>query len=118
MDEPRQLGLFGGDGRGPADAAPPLRLAEAVDAYLTVLASIGRSLHTLRAARVDLGGLVRRLDDPPLAAVATADLQRFLADGALRGQPAPRSQRRKTANLKVFYGWPMIPSVSKKTGVR
>jgi hypothetical protein len=62
--EARQLRLFGGDGRGSVGAAPPLRLAEAVDAYLTFQASIGRSQHTLRATRVDLGGLVRHLADP------------------------------------------------------
>jgi integrase len=113
-DDPRQLDLFtaaaerapptgGGGGSGGTDDPRPGHLAEAADAYVTFQASIGRSRHTLRATRVDLGALARFLGDPPLEQVTTGDLQRFLADGALRGKPAPRSQRRKTANLKVFF---------------
>jgi len=86
-----------------ADAPHPRPLPEAVDAYVTFLASINRSQHTLRAARVDLGALVRFLGDRALAEVALDDLRRFLAAGALRGEPAPRSLRRKIANLKAFF---------------
>lgn len=92
-----QLGLF--------DAAPPgtAGLAAAIDAYVTFLASINRSQHTIRAARVDLQALARFVGERALPDVAVGDLQRFLADGALRGKPAPRSLRRKTANLKAFF---------------
>jgi site-specific recombinase XerD len=115
-DDVRQLALFGGVPRatdpaggavhtgGPDSGnAPPTRLAPAVDAYVTFQASIGRSHHTLRATRADLGALARFLGDRPLAEVSVGDLQRFLADGALRGRPAPRSQRRRTATVKVFF---------------
>jgi integrase/recombinase XerD len=104
-----QLGSF--------DAAPPPAvpgLAAAVEAYVTFLASINRSQHTIRAARVDLRGLVRFLGDRPVADVAVGDLQRFLADGALRGEPAPRSLRRKTANLKAFFRYALAEGWSER----
>jgi site-specific recombinase XerD len=96
-DEPRtrQLSLF-------ADGQPG-RLEEAAASYLTVQAALGRSRHTLRATRADLGALGRFLGNRAIRQVTTDDLQRFLADGALRGQPAPRSQRRRIANLKGLF---------------
>src|SRR5688500_5160082 len=49
-----QLGVFDAP---PAPAVPGL--AAAVEEYVTLLASINRSQHTIRAARSDLRGLVR-----------------------------------------------------------
>ena len=108
----RQLELFdvappAAEPRGEAPtrpvAAPVARLGEAVDAYLTFLASINRSTHTLRAVRLDLGALLRFLGDRALSEIAIGDLRRFLADGALRGAPAPGSLRRRIATLKGLF---------------
>jgi len=85
------------------ERGPEVLISAHLESYLTFLASINRSQHTLRATRVDLAALVRFVGDRALAEVALEDLRRFLAEGTLRPEPAPRSLRRRTAHLKAFF---------------
>lgn len=79
------------------------RLSDAAAAYLLLLASIRRSPHSIKAVRLDLEGLARHLDDPPVAAVTAEQLRGFVARLNAQDGLAPSSVTRKIASVKALF---------------
>ncbi|HEY3111709.1 MAG TPA: site-specific integrase [Chloroflexota bacterium] len=97
---PEQLALFG---RPDGPASGGWRLSDAAAAYLVRLGSIGRSVHSLKAVRLDLEGLARHLTDPPLAAVTTEQLRGYVARLNVQDGLAAGSVTRKIASIKGLF---------------
>src|SRR5438105_13147280 len=123
-ESPGQLPLFGHQRQRATGDEPPStarRLSDATADYLVLLGSIRRSVHSIRAARLDLDGLARHLGDPPLAAVTADHLRGFVARLNVQDGLAPGSVTRKVASIKGLFrhataqGWlardPALPLV-------
>jgi integrase len=121
---PGQIPLFEHRPQRADSGGPPAnarRLSEAAADYLVLLGSVRRSVHSIRAARLDLDGLARHLGDPPLAAVTTDHLRGFVSRLNVQDGLAPGSVTRKIASIKGLFrhatavGWlardPALPLV-------
>src|SRR5215210_7015263 len=105
-ESPAQLPLLGHQPQGAGGSSPPAdqrRLSDATADYLVLLASIRRSAHSIRAARLDLDGLARHLGDPPLAAVTADHLRGFVSRLNVQDGLAPGSVTRKIASIKGLF---------------
>jgi integrase/recombinase XerD len=106
-DDPDELPLFSGGGRGPALRADS-SLSAAVRAWGEALEHAGRSIHTVKAFTGDVRLLSRFLGaGHAVNAVGTRDLKNFL-EWMLnrRGVPcSPKTYARRVTSLKAFFRW-------------
>ena len=86
-------------------SSPSATLDEAIPRYLTALAALGRSKHTLKSFELDLRLLRGRLGNRAVGSIDVGHLRQFVAWVRLSRDNAPNSLRRKVATLKNFFGY-------------
>lgn len=87
-------------------------MVDPVQRYLDYLrAERGASPHTLRAYGDELAGLTGMIAPRPVLSATTADLRRWLAQGA----SAPSSLARRISNLKGFWRWAMREGLAARS---
>ncbi|HLH73539.1 MAG TPA: site-specific integrase [Chloroflexota bacterium] len=89
----------------PTPVQGPLRFSQIVPTYLEFCAAIDRAPHTMRTIELDLGLLVRFLEDRPIPVVGLDDLRHFAAWLRQERHNDARSLRRKIASVKAFFAY-------------
>lgn len=85
--------------------SPAVTLDQAIPAYLTALAALGRSQHTLKSFELDLRLLRGQLGNRAVGSIELGHLRQFIAWVRLSRENTPNSLRRKVATLKNFFGY-------------
>src|SRR5579864_5120268 len=85
--------------------SPAVTLDQAIPAYLTALAALGRSQHTLKSFELDLRLLRGQLGNRAVGSIELGHLRQFIAWVRLSRENSPNSLRRKVATLKNFFGY-------------
>lgn len=85
--------------------APSVTLDEVIPRYLTNLAAMGRSQHTLKSFELDLRLLRGQLGNRAVGSIDVMHLRQFIAWVRLTRENTPNSLRRKVATLKNFFGY-------------
>lgn len=85
--------------------SPHATLDETIPDYLTYLAALGRSRHTLKSFELDLRLLRAHLGNRPVGAIDTGHLRQFIAWVRVSRENTANSLRRKVATIKNFFGY-------------
>jgi len=85
--------------------SPHVTLDQAIPDYITYLAALGRSQHTIKSFELDLRLLRGQLGDRAVGAIDTGQLRQFIAWVRVSRANSPNSLRRKVATLKNFFSY-------------
>ncbi len=85
--------------------SPHVTLDQAIPDYITYLAALGRSQHTIKSFELDLKLLRGQLGDRAVGAIDTGQLRQFIAWVRVARANSPNSLRRKVATLKNFFSY-------------